>query len=297
MLITPQQRAENAIALYLQENEDLNGSLVHLYSDFENEDLRLILADFHNYVNCLLFEIRKAVNNFYSSLYYDFRRYTETIWGKIDVFIELLMKFENTNLQFYLDENYAKILDFLNKDSFDKNILKCDIYVIFPIFYKTKLKPIDTIYIEKIQPGIIQDTYKTAIKRYNEGDYDGLMTSCGTLLQKLYKQILDNNNVDYGENPDLPELWGKVKKVLELNFTNNPNDFEKRLNEIVNSLGNISTKINEIRNNNSDSHSKNPINCDKIQANLILNSTLTLAETLLCLAEEKQNNVKEEVPL
>ena len=67
----------------------------------------------------------------------------------------------------------------------------------------------------KLDTAGINDVWQKARDRRQE-DPEGAITAARTLLESVCKQILEECGVDYGDNADLPKLYGLTAKELSL---------------------------------------------------------------------------------
>lgn len=82
-------------------------------------------------------------------------------------------------------------------------------------------------------------------------DPDGAITAARTLLESVCKTILDDRSIEYGNRDDLPKLYGKVSKSLNLA----PSDHtEEQFKAILGACTTVVNNLGTIRNRDSDSH-------------------------------------------
>lgn len=107
---------------------------------------------------------------------------------------------------------------------------------------------IDTIDFEYIREQIAKCDEKN-----NTGDYDGAITSARTLVESVCKYILDEENLAYKQNDDLPELYKKVSKILSML----PSIYEEKpFKEVLSGCFSIINGVASIRNLLGDAHGK-----------------------------------------
>ena len=139
-------------------------------------------------------------------------------------------------------------------------------------------------------------------EKINSKDYDGSINNARTLLEAIFKKILQEiDNVNYEKNNnkgDINELYNLIKNKLNLNPSKIDNMIFKK---ILSSLINIINSIKEIADNGgSDRHaSDNQINnscsakgykIDERHAKLLVNSALTVSEFIVSVYNNKFKN-------
>ncbi|MBT2722853.1 abortive infection family protein [Bacillus sp. ISL-46] len=115
-------------------------------------------------------------------------------------------------------------------------------------------------------------------KRFNEEDYSGAITSARSLVEGVCNEIIVNITGEQIEDKlDLPALFKKVRKHLNLNTTN-PN-LEAPLKQVISGLINIVNGLAEIRNENGDAHHRR-YDVDQHHALVVINSAKTIVTFL-----------------
>jgi len=106
--------------------------------------------------------------------------------------------------------------------------------------------------LSKVDSAHIQEAWSKALER-RTADPDGAITAARSLLETVCRHILDEEKVPYGENPDLPKLYGTLAKHLNLAPSQHSEEAFKRIlggcHSVVDGLGNL-------RNLLSDAHGK-----------------------------------------
>ena len=82
-------------------------------------------------------------------------------------------------------------------------------------------------------------------------DPEGAITAARTLLEAVCKHLLDELEVAYGSNPDLPELYSLVAKQLNLSPTQHT---EKAFKQILGGCSSIVDALGSLRNRIGDAH-------------------------------------------
>jgi len=120
---------------------------------------------------------------------------------------------------------------------------------------------------------------------FSISDYKRVTTLSSTILQCVFKEICNLNNIEYSATDKFPSLYSKVKEILKIDaekYSENPNlrTFCSKLNQLV-------ILINELRNLYSDSHgsTQNSIfDFDKLPKHhikLIIDTTKTIVNFLI----------------
>jgi hypothetical protein len=134
---------------------------------------------------------------------------------------------------------------------------------------------------------ILQETGAERVKREwqkslnrLENDTEGAITAARTLFESICKLILEDRKIAYDNNDDLPRLYRKVTKVLDLSTDKQTNDIFRR---IFGGAQTIVSSLAEMRNVLGDAHGKsqNVVTPEKHQAALAVNLAGTLAVFLV----------------
>lgn len=84
-----------------------------------------------------------------------------------------------------------------------------------------------------------------------ESEPDAAITSARTMLESLFKLVLDQGNIEYSNNADLPKLYRMVAEKLQ--FTPEQQS-DKSLKAVSGNIQNIVGQLAFLRNNFSDAH-------------------------------------------
>jgi hypothetical protein len=146
---------------------------------------------------------------------------------------------------------------------------------------KEKIKIVDSEYIKNI--------HSQALKCISENDFDSVVTKSRTLLEEVYCYGIEQKGEEITEKGNINKLYRKIRELYDMNTEKN---LDNRIKKLLSGLNSIVDAIAEIRNNNSDAHGvgKNRIKISEHHANLVLNSATTLAEFILSVIENKNNN-------
>ncbi|MBX9865298.1 MAG: abortive infection family protein [Burkholderiales bacterium] len=99
----------------------------------------------------------------------------------------------------------------------------------------------------------IHQVWEKTIERNMKGDYDGAITSARSLLESIFKHILDSSSIDYDDKIELPDLYNLVTKQLNLAPGGYHEDIFKQI------LGGAKSIVNgfaALRNKFGDAHGK-----------------------------------------
>jgi hypothetical protein len=69
--------------------------------------------------------------------------------------------------------------------------------------------------LRKLDAGSIQDAWRKALERRST-DPEGAITSARTLLETVCKHILDDEDIEYSPEADLPQLYRACAEVLDM---------------------------------------------------------------------------------
>jgi Abortive infection C-terminus len=138
----------------------------------------------------------------------------------------------------------------------------------------------------KIDSQSIGDVWRKALDRRHD-DPEGAITAARTLLESVCKHILDECGVEYGDNVDLPKLYGLTSKELSLAPSQHTEDAFKRI------LGGVESVVNglaNLRNRLGDAHGqgKRPVRPLPRHAELAVNMAGSMASFLLATFEAKR---------
>ena len=133
----------------------------------------------------------------------------------------------------------------------------------------------------------VHAVWNKAITRRNT-DPEGAITVARTLLETVTKRILDECGETYSDKDDLPKLYAKTAKVLNLA----PNQHsEEPIKAILGGAMNLVNGIGTLRNRLSDSHGrggKMPVRPSPRHASLAVNTAGAVATFLVETYQENQ---------
>lgn len=119
-------------------------------------------------------------------------------------------------------------------------------------------------------------------------DPEGAITLARTLLETVTKRILDERGEVYSESDDLPKLYGKAAKALNLA----PNQHtEEPIKAILGGAMNLVNGIGTLRNRLSDSHGRGgrlPVRPSPRHASLAVNTAGAIATFLVETFNQKE---------
>lgn len=141
--------------------------------------------------------------------------------------------------------------------------------------------PIETIIIsaQNISNDYIREIWEKALRRL-ETDPEGAITASRTLIEATCKHILDSSNIDYDDKIDLPQLYRRTAKQLELAPSQHT---EQLVKQLLGGAETIVSAISSLRNKISDAHA---IGQDRVRpsirhAMLCVNLAGSISEFLL----------------
>jgi hypothetical protein len=113
----------------------------------------------------------------------------------------------------------------------------------------------------------ISNSWQKALERIGD-DPSGAITAARSLLESVFKRILEEKKVEFSKNDDFGVLWKKVSKVLDLGLSNDEDEMMKRFLGACNSMvGSLA----ELRNRSGDAHGGNRPTVDGAHSRLIVN--------------------------
>lgn len=114
----------------------------------------------------------------------------------------------------------------------------------------------------------VHRAWERALQRRHE-DPEGAITAARTLLETVCKHILDEEGEDYGDD-DLPKLYGKVAKVLNLSPSQHT---EQTFKSILGGCHTVVQNLGTLRNRIGDAHGqgRNPVRATPRHAALAVN--------------------------
>lgn len=157
-----------------------------------------------------------------------------------------------------------------------------------------KLVTKDSIHIVQEEiPAIIDLPYVISLKERSKedllnGNFDSVITKSRTLLEEVLIFILEDSKLEITAKGNINKLHAEVKKLLNLNQNN---EYDKRINSLLSGVEKIIQAIVEMRNTNSDAHGvgSKRVKVGKREAELIVNSTMTISTYLLQIYEDFKN--------
>lgn len=192
----------------------------------------------------------------------DFVRESRTVAEAVDSLTSDMGMNENQyTLQSYVRSSFNGFIDYLEDEQIDVKIIHVPCKV-----------------PDRLTFAHIKEDLAKCEKRFNEKDYSGAITSARSLVEGVCNEIIVNiTNESLDDKLDLPALFKKVRKHLNLN-TNNPN-LEAPLKQVISGLINIVNGLAEIRNENGDAHHRR-YDVDKHHALVVINSAKTIVTFL-----------------
>lgn len=140
--------------------------------------------------------------------------------------------------------------------------------------------------VGRLDTHYISEAWDKARARRHE-DPKGAITAARTLLESVCKHILDECGVEYGDNADLPKLYGLTSK--ELNIAPSQHT-EEAFKKILGGAHSIVDGLANLRNRLGDAHGqgKRPVKPLPRHAELAVNMAGSMASFLLATFEAKK---------
>lgn len=125
----------------------------------------------------------------------------------------------------------------------------------------------------------VQKLFTIAMNR-TEKDANGAVTAAKSLLESTCKLLLDDMKEEYNSSEDIPSLFKKISKKLNLHPTQHPND---SLKKILSGCSSIVQGIAETRNKISDAHGqgRKPMNAAPRHAKLTVSTAGAMSAFLV----------------
>jgi hypothetical protein len=138
----------------------------------------------------------------------------------------------------------------------------------------------------KIDSQSIGKLWRKALDRRHD-DPEGAITAARTLMESVCKHILDEYGVEYGDNTDLPKLYGLTSKELNLAPSQQT---EEAFKKILGGAHSVVDGLANLRNRLGDAHGqgKRPVKPLPRHAELAVNMAGSMASFLLATFEARQ---------
>ena len=162
--------------------------------------------------------------------------------------------------------------------SSENSFLTDDSSVVFDVqqIHENTISPSKTI---GLNHNSVTDQVNKAKEKLIEGDYDGAITNCYTLVEELLKKLLQETNTSYSQNEgNIRKLYNKLSSQLNLNPEGE--NLESYLKSILQGLLQQIDGLYQVANKASDRHAKH-YNPAQHHARLAVNVAFTLCEFLL----------------
>lgn len=138
----------------------------------------------------------------------------------------------------------------------------------------------------KLDTKYIAEAWQKALERRNN-DPEGAITAARTLLESVCKHILDESEITYGDNLDLPTLYGLTSKQLNLAPSQHTAEAFKK---ILGGAYSVIDGLANLRNRLGDAHGqgKRPVKPLPRHAELAVNMAGGMASFLLATFDSKR---------
>lgn len=146
--------------------------------------------------------------------------------------------------------------------------------------------------VQKIDSVHIHNIWQKALER-RATDSEGAITLARTLLESTCKYILDEHKVEYGNAPDINQLYRLVSKELNLSPSQHT---EQTFKQILGGCSAIVEGLGSLRNRVGDAHGQGKVSFKPSarHAELAVNLAGAMAVFLFSTWDMKQNNIKSE---
>jgi hypothetical protein len=142
--------------------------------------------------------------------------------------------------------------------------------------------------LDKIDFEYIHEQINKCDEKIGSKDYDGAITNARTLLENICYYILENSDLEYKPDGDLPKLYKETLKVLDLGQNSQSEEIFK---QILSGCTTIVFGLSRVRNVLGDAHgrpSKNYLKPTKHQATLVVEISKAVSEFLYSTYSEKK---------
>ncbi|MFV0550492.1 MAG: abortive infection family protein [Anaerorhabdus sp.] len=193
-------------------------------------------------------------------------------------FLESCVDFRDIYTHFYYDQGVYDVEDNI-RDSIGKLII-----YFMKNEYEVTFKRIETIDMGSFGSILASDLERLEESLRSE-NYGNVTTLSSSILQSLYKEICNQEDIEFNPNDKFPKLYKKIQGKLNLFPTMYVDDEELR--NFCSSIEIVNNKINEIRNIYSDSHGstndkKTKFNkIEKHHYKLIVDTTKTIVNFMI----------------
>lgn len=138
----------------------------------------------------------------------------------------------------------------------------------------------------------VQAAWQKALERRND-DPEGAITSARTLLEAVCKHILDEDSISYDDKDDIPKLYGRVAKHLNLSPSQHT---EKLFKQILGGAHAVVEGLGALRNKLSDAHArgKKAAHPAPRHAELAVNLAGTMAQFLVATRDARKNKMNQQ---
>lgn len=175
-----------------------------------------------------------------------------------------------------------------------RDFLRDEFEAILTMLEQSKSSPIDGIVRYSLNADhahlFINEQWEKGLSR-RESDPEGAITIARTMLESTCKFILDMENEDYNEKMDLPTLYKKVQKQLNLAPDGHT---EPLFRQILGGCASVIYGLGSIRNKLSDAHGKGIVSYkpSKRHAQMAVNMAGTMADFLISTWKDKNELFK-----
>lgn len=140
--------------------------------------------------------------------------------------------------------------------------------------------------ISKVDRSYIRDIQERAIKDVEEENFDSAIGKAKTLLEEVFKYVLENRGIELSKSISMSELYKKVREEYGIKTGN---EVDIRINKLISGLNTIVDAVVEMRNIASDSHGlgSKRVSVENHHALLVVNAAIIVADFILAVADNK----------
>ena len=134
--------------------------------------------------------------------------------------------------------------------------------------------------LKKINHQYACDLWNKAVNRLNCNDNEGAITIASSLMEDIMKFLLDELKIDYSDSDDIPDLYSKLSKELNVHPSQHT---EKIFSQILGGCFSVIQGLGAFRNKTGDAHGRGKKNYKpaKRHAELMVNLSGVMATFLI----------------
>lgn len=155
----------------------------------------------------------------------------------------------------------------------------------------------DSLIIDKKIKSVVTQDYITSLEERVQWDlvsanYDSVLTKCRTIIEEVLIYIVENLGEEVDSKGDIVKLYNQVKQLLNIQQRK---EFDNKVNQLLKGIESIIRAISDMRNLSGDAHGKGSdrIIINKREAELVINSTITICLYLINIFEDQQTKISD----